>query len=113
MEPKLKFGRGNAKLAGEIYTFSLPAGHACPGALQCLAKADRQTGKLQDGASQLFRCFAAGDESRYPNVRRIRWHNFDLLKGKTREGMSALILASLPGDAITVRLHVSGDFFSD
>jgi hypothetical protein len=113
MESKLKFGRGNAKLASEIYTFSLPAGHSCPGALKCLAKADQQTGKLQDGPSQTFRCFAAGDESRYPNVRRLRWQNFDSLKGKTREEMAALILASLPMDAKLVRLHVSGDFFSD
>jgi Gene product 88 len=113
METKLRFGRGNAKLAGEIYTFSLPAGHACPGALRCMAKVDRETGKLQDGPSQSFRCFAAGDESRYPNVRRLRWHNFDLLKGQTREGMVALILASLPVGAKFVRLHVSGDFFSD
>jgi hypothetical protein len=113
METKLRFGRGNAKLAGEIYTFSLPAGHACPGALQCLAKADRETGKLQDGPSQSFRCFAAGDESRFPNVRKLRWHNFNLLRGKTREGMATLILDSLPEDAKLVRLHVSGDFFSD
>jgi hypothetical protein len=113
METKLKFGRGNAKLAGEIYTFSLPAGHACPGALHCLAKADRQTGKLQDGSAQIFRCFAAFDECRCPTVRRSRWHNFDLLRGQTREAMAALILDSLPQDAKVIRLHVSGDFFSD
>jgi hypothetical protein len=113
METKLRFGRGNAKLAGEIYTFSLPAGHACPGALHCLAKADRETGRLQDGPSQSFRCFAAGDESRFPNVRRLRWHNFNLLRGKTLEEMAALIRDSLPTDAKMVRLHVSGDFFND
>lgn len=113
METKLTFCRGNRKLAGEIYTFSLPAGHACPGALQCLAKADRQTGKLQDGPAQSFRCFAASDEGRYPPVRRSRWHNFDLLRGQTREAMAALILDSLPQDAKVVRLHVSGDFFSE
>jgi hypothetical protein len=113
MDTKLKFGKGNAKLASKIYTFSLPAGHSCPGALKCLAKADRQTGKLQDGPSQTFRCFAAGDESRYPNVRRLRWHNFDSLKGKSRKEMATLVLESLPADAKIVRLHVSGDFFSD
>jgi hypothetical protein len=78
-----------------------------------LARADRETGKLQDGPSQSFRCFAAGDESRFPNVRRLRWHNFNLLKGKTLEEMAELILNSLPADANMVRLHVSGDFFSD
>jgi Gene product 88 len=110
---KLKFGRGNAKLSNKIYTFSLPAGHSCPGALKCFAKADQQTGKLQDGTSQAFRCFAAGDESRYPNVRRMRWHNLDALMGKSREEMATLILESLPTDAKIVRLHVSGDFFSE
>src|ERR1700732_4197744 len=113
METKLRFRRGNAKLADEIYTFSLPAGHACPGALRCMARANRQTGKLQDGPAQSFRCFAAGDASRYPSVRRLRWHNVDWLKGQTREAMAMLILDSLPMDAKIVRLHVSGDFFSD
>jgi Gene product 88 len=113
MESKLKFGRGNAKLASEIYTFSLPAGHSCPGALQCLAKTDPETGKLQDGPCQSFRCFAATDEARFPSVRRSRWHNFDLLRNKGQKGMCTLILASLPIDAKLVRLHVSGDFFSD
>jgi hypothetical protein len=60
-----------------------------------------------------FAAFAAGDESRYHSVRRLRWHNFNLLKGQTREGMAMLILDSLPLDAKLVRLHVSGDFFSD
>jgi hypothetical protein len=46
-------------------------------------------------------------------VRRLRWHNFNLLKGQTREGMAALILDSLPIDAKLARIHVSGDFFSD
>jgi hypothetical protein len=78
-----------------------------------MAKADRETGKLQDGPLQSFRCFAAGDEARYPGVRRSRWHNFNLLKGRTREGMAMLILDSLPLEAKLVRLHVSGDFFSD
>ena len=109
MESKLKFGRGNAKLASEIYTFSLPAGHSCPGALKCMAKTDRETGKLQDGPFQSFRCFAAADEARLPNVRRSRWHNFDLLRNESREGMCSLILASLPLDAKLVGLHVSGD----
>lgn len=113
METKLKFGRGNAKLASEIYTFSLPAGHSCPGALQCLAKTDRAMGKLQDGPFQSFRCFAAADEARFPSVRRSRWHNFDLLRNESQQGMCTLILASLPLDAKLVRLHVSGDFFSD
>jgi hypothetical protein len=110
---KLKFGKGNAKLGKEITTFSLPAGWTCPGASQCLAKANRDTGRIDDGKLQAFRCFAASAEAAYTNVRESRWHNFDLLKGKTREEMRDLILSSLPEEASIVRVHVSGDFFSE
>lgn len=109
----LKFGKGNAKLGKQISTFSLPAGWTCPGAAQCLARANRETGKIQDGQAQQFRCFAASAEAAYTNVRESRWHNFDLLKGKTSQEMQSLILASLPSDASIVRIHVSGDFFSE
>jgi hypothetical protein len=112
MTEHLKFGKGNAKLDKTIATFSLPAGWTCPGAAQCLARADRNTGKVADGPLQQFRCFAATAESAYRNVRESRWHNFDLLKGKTRDEMSELILASLPESETIVRIHVSGDFFS-
>jgi hypothetical protein len=39
--------------------------------------------------------------------------NFDLLKGKTRDEMYDLILASLPVETSIVRIHVSGDFFNE
>lgn len=112
---KLTFGKNNAKLGKgkvDIYTFSLPAGWSCPGALSCLAKADRQTGKLTDGAVQQFRCFAASAEARHTSVRVSRWRNFEALKGKSREEMATLILESLPRAAEAVRIHVSGDFFN-
>lgn len=109
----LAFGKGNAKLGKEISTFSLPAGWTCPGASQCLARANRETGKIRDGADQSFRCFAATAESAYRNVRESRWSNFEKLKGKSREEMASLILESLPSDAQVVRIHVSGDFFSE
>lgn len=110
---KLKFGKGNAKLSKDIATFSIPAGHSCPFAYECEAKADRTTGKIKDGKHQTFRCFAASQEALYPTVRNSRWHNFDLLrKIKTKQGMIDLIEASLPKKATMVRVHVSGDFFS-
>lgn len=110
----LKFGQGNAKLDKQIFTFSIPAGHSCPGAHLCMAKADRLTGKLTDGGNQEFRCFAATAESAFPSVRKQRWDNFELLRqAKTREAMRDLILASLPHEATIVRIHVSGDFFSE
>lgn len=109
----LKFQQGNAKLGKNIFTFSLPAGHACPFANECLSKADKLTGKLTDGPNTQFRCFAASAEAVYPNVRLARWHNFDLLKKLNPVKAADLILASLPKKANTVRIHVSGDFFNE
>lgn len=110
---KLKFGKGNAKLSKDIYTFSLPAGHSCPFAFECKASADRSTGKIKDGKDQVFRCFAASQEALYTNTRNARWHNYDLLRNlKTVDKMSTLIVDSLPAKANTIRVHVSGDFFS-
>jgi hypothetical protein len=109
---KLIFGKGNAKLSSDIITFSLPAGWTCPGASLCQSFADRQTGKIKDGKKTEFRCFAASQEAR-PNVRAARWHNFDQLKKyKTAVHMAALILESLDETAKFVRIHVSGDYFS-
>lgn len=111
--PLLKFNfGGNAKLSKEIVTFSLPSGYSCPGAKDCLAKADRETGKIIDGKDQKFRCFSAVSETR-PAVRLQRWHNYMLLKkAKTKEAMEELIVASFPRGAKILRLHVGGDFFN-
>jgi len=113
MSNLLKFQQGNAKLGKNIYTFSLPAGHSCPFANDCLSKADKLTGKLTDGPNTQFRCFAASAEAVYPNVRIARWHNFDLLKKLTTNKATDLILESLPKKANIVRIHVSGDFFNE
>jgi hypothetical protein len=76
--------------------------------------ADRTSGKLTHGPHQQFVCFAAQAEAMYPSVRTSRWGNFELLKAaKTREGMAQLIAASLPKKAKIVRVHVSGDYFSE
>lgn len=105
-----KFILGNAKIPG-VWTFSLPAGWTCPGAKECLCKANRETGKVTDGPDTKFRCFAASDE-RYTATRMARWHNFELLKGKSTEEMVDLLHPNLPKAARIVRIHVSGDFFS-
>ena len=105
----LSFGAGNAKLDKTIATFSLPSGFTCPGALECLSKANRETGKMTDGAETRFRCFSASAEAVFPSVRVQRWKNFDLLKAAP--SMADLICESLPKENI-VRVHVGGDFFS-
>src|SRR5690242_16179439 len=109
----LRFGRGNAKLDDAIFTFSLPAGHACPFAEGCLAKARRDNGLLRDGPRTEFRCYAASMEARRPSVRRSRWFNFEALRAcRSRDEMTRLILDSLSPFAGFVRVHDSGDFFS-
>lgn len=109
---RLRFLKGNAKLSKDIFTFSLPAGWSCPGAKDCLAKADPDTGKITDGVNQMYRCFAASEEWR-TTVRELRWHNFRLLiSAKTPGKIKELILDSLPERATKVRVHVSGDFYS-
>ena len=108
----LKFGRGNKKLAGYITTFSLPAGHTCPQALECQSKAPKNgVGKIQDGPNCQFRCFAASQERMYPNVRKARWYNLNLLKRLSIESMVDLIEWSIP-KSLYVRIHVSGDFYN-
>lgn len=111
---KLIFGKGNAKLSKEIYTFSLPAGYTCPAAHLCASYADRNSGKITDGKHMSFRCFAASQESTFPNVRHARWHNFDMLAKVKNDAfaMASLILSSLDKSAKIVRIHVSGDFFN-
>jgi hypothetical protein len=79
---------------------------------ECLAKADRETGKITDGANQKFRCFAASMEWR-GSVRDARWHNFDALKGLSTDELVTVIGANLPKSAAIIRVHVSGDFFSE
>lgn len=111
---KLKFGNGNSKLSPSIATFSLPAGHTCPFAKECLSKANILTGKIVDGKHCQFRCFAASQECLYASVRAQRWYNFNLLRtAKTVEKMGSLIQSSIPRGFEKVRIHVSGDYFSE
>jgi hypothetical protein len=111
---KLKFGLGNSKLAKSIANFSLPAGHSCPFAKECLSKSNRLTGKLIDGQHCKFRCFAATGEARMTTVRKARWHNFDMLRqARSIEKMGKIIQDSLIPGIDKVRVHVSGDFFSE
>ncbi len=111
---KLHFGLGNAKLPASIATFSLPAGHSCPFALECLSKADRYTGKITDGPDAEFRCFSATTEARATTVRDARWRNWELLReARTLQGMADLINNSIPFGIQIVRLHVGGDFYSE
>ena len=129
MNDLLKFGDPNSKLKKmirklglKLKTFTLPAGHTCPAAKDCLSRADRITGKIKDGPDTLWRCFAASAEATYPSLRKMVWHNFELLKQAlkldSKAGFenaphtTALINASLPKKFDIMRVHVGGDFFS-
>jgi len=123
MKNLLKFGEPNAKLKKmlkklslKLKTFTLPAGHTCPGANECLSRADRITGKIKDGPNTLFRCFAASAEAVYPSLRKMVWHNFDLLIAALKKGgvkvCADLIHNSLPEKFDIMRVHVGGDYFS-
>jgi hypothetical protein len=107
----IKFTIGNAKLGNHIAIFSLPAGYSCPMADKCLAFANVKTGKITDGKQAIFRCYAAMSEALFPNVRKLRWQNFNALQGKKKSEMIKIILNSLPKQQY-VRIHQSGDFFS-
>lgn len=111
---KLKVGFGNAKLNDSILTVSLPAGYTCPFAKDCLSKSNPLTGRIIDGKHCQFRCYAASQECTYPNVRKARWHNFNILKqAKSVEGMSQVIQRSLVDGYKTVRIHPSGDYYNE
>ena len=129
MMDKLKFGDPNAKLKKMIKkvglvlkTFTLPAGHTCPAAKDCFSRADRVTGKVTDGPDTVFRCFMASAEARSPSLRKLVWHNLELIKEALKRDAEAgfenmphtsqLINKSLPKKFDIMRVHVGGDYFN-
>lgn len=129
MMDKLKFGDPNAKLKKMIKkvglvlkTFTLPAGHTCPAAKDCFSRADRETGKVTDGPDTVFRCFMASAEARSPSLRKLVWHNLELIKEALKRDAQAgfenmphtsqLINKSLPKKFDIMRVHVGGDYFN-
>lgn len=119
----LKFSTANGKLQklakalgipkAHVFSFNLPSGFSCPNAVDCLAKADRETGKITDGKHMKFRCFAASLESTFPSARKRTWLNFDSVKSAVKKNRLTETLQSvLPKKAKVVRIHASGDFYS-
>jgi len=108
---KPAFTSSNRYFGKKVWTWNLPSGFTCPGALQCLTYADRKTGKITNGHLQTFKCYSAVTE-RFPAVRNRVWANLDALKGKTKYEMADIILSALPVTASHVRIHAGGDFFS-
>ena len=119
---KLKFKNANGKLKKmaqklgvTLKTFTLPAGYTCPGAKDCLAFADRKTGKIKDGSETEFRCFMASLEATFPSLREMVWENLRLIRNELNNGYmqcADLICESLPKKFDVMRVHVGGDYFS-
>ena len=107
----LSFSIDNAKVRNGTAIFDLPAGWSCPFAVKCLSRSNPATGKLADGSSCEFRCYAASAENRFPKVRAKRWKNLTSLKGLSSREMCKLIHDNLP-QTLFCRIHSSGDFFS-
>lgn len=118
----LKFSFQNSKIVKlnkylglpkkSVVSFDLPAGYTCPAARLCKSFANQDTGKVTDAKGIQFRCYAVSSESAFPATRRLRWHNFNSLKGLGLCDMVSLILESIPDTAKVIRVHSSGDFFS-
>lgn len=98
----MKFLKKTKYYTGVVYEWNLPSGFTCPFARECLVKVDRHTGKF-DNRSNSYKCYSAMQE-RFPAVRNHRWLNFDYVKGGG--------IPELPNKAKAVRIHMSGDFYS-
>ena len=108
---KAAFTKANSYIFDRsAWSWSLPSGHTCIGALICLAQTDQHTGKLSHGKHQEFACYSAIYE-RFPSIRQRYWCNFDAVKGRSIDEV-ANVLECLPESAKLVRIHTAGDFFS-
>jgi hypothetical protein len=129
MGAKLFFSPANAKLEhlagivgfkrgerpGVCYSFDLPAGKTCPGSLLCKSQAvETKAGwRIKDGPKCQYRCYSASQEVVLPPVREKRANNLEILRGlRTTARMADALLHAIPQDCTVLRLHTSGDFFS-
>lgn len=98
----------------KIYSFDLLSGHSCPFASKCLSKAvvTDEGRRIQDGPKTEFRCYSASQEVLFTAVYNLRNENFQSLRGKSKKEMFSILEAALPKNAGIVRLHSSGDMFS-
>lgn len=94
--------------------WDIPAGKTCFAAKYCKAAAIRVNGKTKviDGPDTIFRCYAASQEARLPNVYDKRANNLKLIKTALDKGdLVELIDKSISKNLLLTRIHSSGDFF--
>lgn len=113
MNKSIKISRGNSKIP--YSSISLLSGHTCPGADKCKAMVNLETRKLIHGSGQMFTCFSAIQEGRYPDTMAARKHNTDVLMAlkDDPDEMAAVIDGAIPKtyNKKAFRIHVAGDFF--
>ena len=90
----------------------LPSGWSCPYAKQCKTYWDPVKRKVIKGPESEFRCYSASLEAAWPSVANKVRHNREVLRGKSTKQMADVIMRSVPWNAKRVRIHESGDFFS-
>ena len=108
-----KIGRATAK----IYSFDILSGVDCPFAFLCKSQAEEQADgsrRIKDGPDTKFRCFSASQEVLFTNTYNSRKRNHDAIHAlATSDDMADALCAALPKDARVIRIHVSGDMFSN
>jgi len=108
-----KIGRATAK----VYSFDILSGVDCPFAFLCKSQAEEQedgSRRIKDGPDTKFRCFSASQEVLFTNTYNSRKRNHDAIHAlETSDDMADALCAALPKDARVIRIHVSGDMFSN
>jgi len=111
-QPEPAFTTGNEYLfVPTAFTWNLPSGFTCPGAVACLTYADEKTGAITNGKDQTFKCYSAVTE-RFPAVRERSWANWRAVQKKSPEEVARTIDKVWNRKARYVRIHAGGDFFS-
>ncbi len=105
------------KIGKKVFSLDLLSGHSCPFAKDCLAKAvELPSGKrkIVDGPNTQFRCYSASQEARLRGVYDWRKQNSDALLAikNSSFSMAVMIRQAIPEKAEVIRIHSSGDFFS-
>jgi len=116
----IRFDRANDKLKKlekatneRVDSFNLLAGQTCPFAKDCKSRAVEENGKIRikDAPGCRFRCYAASLEVLFPSVYRAHKRNTKIVK-LTKKQLISVLIKHLPKRAKYIRLHTSGDFFS-
>lgn len=118
-QKRVKFTFGNAKLPKGTAIISLLAGHNCPAAKDCKSQVvETSNGKrIQDGEHTKFRCYAASMELLSKGAYNLHKSNYEaLVSARSVEDKVNVITEAIERQEVydlrRVRIHASGDFFT-